>query len=121
MDELLKALILPSHSAAILGVLGFCFLTIKRLRQKGTHLLVAGASIYLVFSNGIVAAGLIGPLEYRYPPLLNSDEAPGVHTAVVLTSFASDDQSMPLSSRAGQSAAYRVLEASRLFAVTNWR
>ena len=116
MDELVKAIILPSHSVAILGFVGFCFLAVRRLRRIGTCLLVAGVSVYLVFSNGIVAAGLIGPLEYRYPPLLKLDEASGVHTAVVLTSFASDDQSMPLSSRAGPSAVYRVLEALRLYA-----
>jgi len=116
VDELVKAIILPSHTVAILGFLGFCFLAVKRLRRKGTYLLVAGVSVYLVFSNGIVAAGLIGPLEYRYPPLLKLNETLGVHTAVVLTSFATDDLSMPLSSRAGPSAAYRVLEALRLYA-----
>ena len=116
MDELVKAIILPSHLAAILGVLGCCFLAVRRLRRKGTYLLIAGVSVYLVFSNGIVAAGLIGPLEYRYPALVRTDESSGGHTAVLLTSFATDDLSMPLSSRVGTSAAHRVLETLRLYA-----
>ena len=86
------------------------------MRHKAKFLLAAGALVYLVFSNGLTAASLISPLEYRYPALLRTEDFAHVNTMVVLTSYVADDQSMPLSSRAGNSAVYRVLEASRLYA-----
>ena len=106
---------LPSHISAILFFLGLCGLAVRQFRPKAQYLLIVGASIYLVFSNGMVAATLIGPLEYRYPPILREDGFTYVDTVIVLTSYAADDQRMPLSSRAGSSAVYRVLEASRLY------
>ena len=115
VTEIMKDLMLPSHISAILFFCGLCGLAIKRIRSKAQYLLIAGASIYLVFSNGLVAAMLIGPLEYRHPAILQLDDFTYVDTVVVLTSYAADDQDMPLSSRAGSSAAYRVLEASRLY------
>ena len=115
MTEIIKDLMLPSHISAILFFCGLCGLAIKRMRSKAQYLLIAGASIYLVFSNGLVAATLIGPLEYRYPAILRMEDFAYVDTLVVLTSYAADDQDMPLSSRAGSSAVYRVLEASRLY------
>jgi uncharacterized SAM-binding protein YcdF (DUF218 family) len=116
MTELLKELLLPSHISAILFFFGLCFSAIGKFRRKGQYLLAAGAAVYLVFSNGLIAASVIGPLEYRYPPLLRPGAHPQVDTAVVLTSYAANDLEMPLSSRPGASAAYRVLEASRLYA-----
>lgn len=116
---IIKDLLLPSHISAILMFLGLCFVAVRRVRSNAKFLLAAGALVYLVFSNGLIAASLISPLEYRYPALLRMGGFEHVETVVVLTSYAADDQRMPLSSRVGNSAAYRVMETSRLYVEGN--
>jgi len=115
MIEILKDMMLPSHVIALLLLLGSVLLFRAQQRQWAAYPFLLAALLYLVFSNGIVASMLISPLEYRYPPVLDDDRYPALDTAVVLTAYAADDPRMPLSSRAGSSALYRVLEAGRLF------
>lgn len=115
MTELIKALILPSHLTAILLTLGLFLSVFRQSRRIGIFAATAGSLVYLVFSNGVIAAALIGPLEDRYPPILEKDEMSDERAVVLLTSFATDDREMPLSSRAGTSALYRALEASHLY------
>ncbi len=115
MTELIKDLLLPSHLAAVLIVAGIVFLRPVKSRAYGKALLVAGASTYFIFSNGVVATLLLRPLEYRYPPVMQVTEFSDVESIVVLTAYAVDDPSLPVSSRASSSVAFRVLEAARLF------
>jgi len=115
MIEFLKDLLLPSHLAGFTLALGAILLLLPRWRYWGRRFCYLGAAVYLVFSNGLVATMLIRPLEYRYPPLLEAEQYQDIHTLVVLTAYATDDRNMPISSRAGSSAMYRILEVVRLY------
>ena len=114
MFEMLKNLAMPSQFVALLLVVGVGMLVAGRTRRIGIRLLVAGSLLLLFFSSGLTASLLMRPLEYRYGPVVDLGRYADVDTIVVQTAFATDDRNMPLSSRAGSSTVYRVLEVARL-------
>ncbi len=115
MIDLIKGLVMPSHVAAFLFLIALVLALMVKHRRKAFVAFMAGAIVYLVFSNGVVATALIGPLENRYPPFDYSTSTRGIRDVVVLTAFATADERMPLSSRAGSSTLYRVMEVVNLF------
>ena len=119
MIEIIKGLVLPSNIAAAL-LLGAVILALKSVyRRKALVAFTLGSLVYLLFSNGIVATALIGPLENRYPPMADIGPHRDVKRIVVLTAFATADERMPLSSRAGSSTLYRVTEVIDLYSRTD--
>ncbi len=115
MIDLIKGLVMPSHIAALFFLVAVVLALMVKHRRKAFMAFTAGAIVYLVFSNGVVATALIGPLENRYPPFDYSASTGGIRDVVVLTAFATADERMPLSSRAGSSTLYRVMEVVNLF------
>lgn len=119
MIEIIKGLVLPSNIAAAL-LLAAVILTFKPShRRKAVVAFTLGSLMFLVFSNGVVATALIGPLENRYPPMSDTGRYKDVTDIVVLTAFATADERMPLSSRAGSSTLYRVTEVIDLYSRTD--
>ena len=105
---------MPSQFTALLFLAGLSLILVKTLRRVGVGLILVGSLAHLLFSSGLTASLLMSPLEYRYPPIVDLASFDDIEVAVVLTAFATDDRKMPLSSRAGSSAVYRILEAARL-------
>ena len=114
MFELMKSLAMPSQIGSVFLLGGIALLFLKTRRRVGIRLALGGRRFCFFFSSGLTASLLMSPLEYRNPPILDVGPYADIHTAVVLTAFATDDKNMPLSSRAGSSTVYRVLEVSRL-------
>ena len=118
MTEFLKELLLPSSIAALLLLAGVFLSALGRQRRVAKIAIFSGTAVYLFFSSGLVASALIAPLEHRYPVLQSLESHSQIRTIVVLTAYSTNDKEMPLTSRAGTSALYRVVEAARLWGET---
>jgi uncharacterized SAM-binding protein YcdF (DUF218 family) len=114
--SLLSALAVPSGLATMLFLTGVAFALVPRSRKYSLPLAAAAAFLLLVFGNGVVATLLMSPLEYAYPALQEPQRHPDVHTIVVLTGWAADDDDFPLSAKMNAASAFRVLEAANLHA-----
>ncbi len=114
MLEIMKILTVPSGMGAALFVMGLLMLVWRHTRHWARPLLLASGAVIFVFSTGPVATALLSPLEYEYPAMATPEQYTNVHTIVLLTAYASEDSSMPLSSRMNSSAAFRVLETAAL-------
>lgn len=114
MIELLKNFVMPSQLGSLLVLIGIGLSMAKSYRRAALSLVLVGSTALMVFSSGVIASLLMSPLEYRFPPISSTNSHANVETVVVLTAFSTNDPNMPLSSRVGSSAAYRILEAARL-------
>lgn len=113
--SVLGDLVVPSGMAYALLVLGMLSSAWRRTRRASWPLLAAAGGIALIFSSGMTAAALMGPLEYAYPALHEPQRHAEARHIVVLTGWATDDRDMPLTGRFGTSTAFRVLHALELF------
>lgn len=107
----------PSGFATLLTLAGLTAWIFLQTRRFARRLLAAGAVVFLVFSNGLVATLLMSPLEYAHPALTDPAAYPDAKTIVVLTAYAAEDPLLPLSGKMNGSAAFRVLEATNLWSV----
>lgn len=104
----MNQLLAPSGMAFLLALLGLVLAPWPRLRALSIWLFAGSAVTLLVFSSGMTAAALMGPLEYAYPSVHSTQGHPGARTIVVLTGYAADDSDMPLTGRLHASSAQRV-------------
>lgn len=111
---LLASLLSPTGFAIALLICGLLAAFWRRRPGVSWTLLAASGVIMTLFSSGMVAAALMSPLEYAYPSLQDARAHPEVRHIVVLTGWAADDPSMPLTGRLSPSSAYRVLMALEL-------
>lgn len=114
MKALISVLIVPSGIAYSLCVLGLLAHAWRRSRRASFWLLASAGAVALIFSSGMVAAALIGPLEYEYPAVHDARSALGAKQIVILTGYAADDPDLPLTGRLNTSSAFRVLMALQL-------
>lgn len=110
-----KALLEPSRMICILLLGGILLLFWKRHRNKSRYPFAAALILYVVFGTGPVAFWLLGSLEFRYPPYVETAENREVEDIVVLGGYAGRDDDTPLSSHVNDSSAIRILEAARIF------
>lgn len=114
MISLLQYALVPSGFASLLFLAGLAATFVERSRRSALPLMAASASVFVTFSNGLVATLLISPLEYEYPALRDPGQYPDVQTIVVLTAYASDSDRLSLSAAMNASSALRVLEAANV-------
>lgn len=108
-------LVLPSNLAVLLFIAGLLTRLRPRTRSWSWPLLASGAAVTLIFSSGWVAALLLKPLERQYPSWTAAQYPQPPDKIVLLTGWAADDASMPVSGRLNPSSAYRVLMAAEIF------
>jgi len=113
----LQNAVVPSGFATALFVAGLVALLFRRTRALACPLVAGAATVFIIFSNGLVASLLSSPLEYSYPALRDPQTHREAKFIAVLTAYAADDADMPLSGKLNASAAFRVLEAANLWAV----
>ena len=114
MIALLEYALLPSGFVTLLFLAGLAAVLPSRTRHLALPLMGTSATLFMIFSNGLVATWLISPLEYEYPALKDPGQYPAVRTIVVLTGYAADGECLPLSGAMNASSAFRVLEAANL-------
>jgi uncharacterized SAM-binding protein YcdF (DUF218 family) len=112
----LKDMIDPSGFATLLFLAGVTALLVRRLRHWALPILAASATVLIVFSSGLVAALLLGPLENSHPALRNPQLYPQAKVIAVLTAYAIQDPELPMSAQMNGPSAHRVLEAANLWA-----
>jgi uncharacterized SAM-binding protein YcdF (DUF218 family) len=114
MMDALKYIASPSGFIVILLISGTLMLFFSRLRRLAIILISIGVTSYMILGSGPVSYWLIGKLEHRYPALNNLDEVKNIDTIVVLAGYGVSDPYFPISSAVNPSAAFRLMEATRL-------
>ena len=109
------ALVQPSRIISFLLVGGIVLFFWKVHRKKSTRVFSIAMILYVVFGAGPVAFWLLGSLEFRYPPYMETAANREVEDIVVLSGYAERDDDMPLSSHLNGSSAIRILETARIF------
>lgn len=103
----------PSGIIALCFVLSFPFMVVGK--RIGKYLLLIGIIVYFAFATSPVSMALLGRLENRYSPLLDTKGVGDVQTIVLLTGAAWHDPHVPSTSQVGEPTACRLAEAVRLF------
>lgn len=115
MKGLGQSLVEPSKLISILILGGILLLFWKRHRKKSKIVFAAALTLYVIFGTGPVAFWLLGSLEFRYTPYVETAANRDVENIVVLAGYAERDDEMPLSSYVNDASAIRILEAVRIF------
>ena len=107
---------MPSQLALLLLLAGLLARFWRRSQRWSGKLVVAGALVALVFSLGVVARGLLNPLEQRHPAWI-----PGVSPTlsidhiVLLTAWAGENPQLPASVRLNDASASRAIVTMELW------
>jgi uncharacterized SAM-binding protein YcdF (DUF218 family) len=117
LKKVVSQFFLPLSLVSILMIAGLTLLVATRRKNAGKILLTLGTILLLAASYGFVADRLAGPLENRYPPLIdvrNINNYKSIKWIVVLGGGSRPDLRLPPSSRLTPSSLSRLLEAVRL-------
>jgi uncharacterized SAM-binding protein YcdF (DUF218 family) len=106
---------LPVSVCIEVFLLGLILLWFTRLQKTGKTIVTIGLILLTGLSYGPVSEALLRPLEYKYPPLLNSDHLTQVKWVVVLGGGHTSNPRIPITSRISSSALYRLVEGIRLY------
>jgi len=112
--KIVGPLFFPVSICLVLLVLGLIFLWFTRRQKTGKVLVTIGVVLLALFSYSAFSDHLLGPLEYRYPPVLNPAGFSDVKWVVVLGSGHISDPRLPVTGQIDESAAVRLVEGIRL-------
>ncbi|RKT45586.1 ElyC/SanA/YdcF family protein [Thiocapsa rosea] len=113
VKPLVSALAMPMTIASGLVVLGLVFWLLGRQRA-GVRLMIGAALIVALAAWWPVSEGLLGPLERRYPALVDPSAPGDVAAIVVLGAGWWPRADWPLSSQLNENSAIRLFEGVRL-------
>ena len=115
LKKIVSPFFLPVSVCIEVLLLGLIFLWFTRLQKTGKVIVTIGLILLTGLSYGPVSMALLRPLEYKYPPLLNSDHLTQVKWVVVLGGGHISNPQIPVTSRISSSALYRLVEGIRLY------
>jgi uncharacterized SAM-binding protein YcdF (DUF218 family) len=115
LKKIVTPFFLPVSVCIEVLLLGIILLWFTRLQKTGKVIVTIGVILLTSMSYGPVSEALLGPLEYKYPPLLNSDHLTQVKWVVVLGNGHISNPKIPVTSRILSSALYRMVEGIRLY------
>ena len=95
-------------------LLGLFFLWFTRKQKAGKIFVSAGAVLLATLSYDGISAMLLKPLEYKYPPLLKTEEICDVKWVVVLGGGHTSDPEVPITSQLSHASMARLVEGIRL-------
>ena len=113
LKKIVTPFFLPVSVCIEVLLLGLIFLWFTRLQKSGKVIVTIGLVLLTGLSYGPVSGALLRPLEYKYPPLLNSDHLAQVKWVVVLGGGHISNPQIPVTSRISSSALYRLVEGIR--------
>ena len=113
LKKIVTPFFLPVSVCVEVLLLGLILLWFTRLQKTGKVIVTIGFIILTGLSYGPVSEALLRPLEYKYPPLLNSDHLTEVKWVVVLGGGHVSNPKIPVTSRISSSALYRLVEGIR--------
>jgi len=95
-------------------IVGVILLWFTRKKRAGRIIVSVGVGLLVLFSYGGVPDMLLRPLEYKFPPLLESKDIPNVKWIVVLGGGHTSDPRIPIGSQLWSSSLFRLVEGIRL-------
>jgi len=95
-------------------IIGVILLWFTRKKRTGRIIVSVGIGLLALFSYGGLPDMLVRPLEYRFPPLLESKDIPNVKWIVVLGGGHISDPKIPANSQLSPSTLLRLVEGIRL-------
>ena len=115
LKKIVAPLFLPVSLCLELLLLGLFLLWFTRKQKTGKVILSIGFLLLAFLSYSAVSDELLQPLEYKYPPILKADDAPGVKWVVVLGGGHISDPRLPVTSQIGGASVARLVEGIRLY------
>ncbi len=95
-------------------IVGLILLWFTKKKRAGKIVVTAGVALIALLSYGPLPTWLLQPLEYKYPPLLKTDDLPRVKWIVVLGGGHTSDPQIPISSQISDASLFRLVEGIRL-------
>lgn len=115
MVGLVHYFLIPSNLINVCLLLGITALFVSPIRRLSRWAFVLAGLIYFILGSGPVSTYLMKGLEFQYPRLGDAISNPDIHDIVVLAGYAESLEDMPVSARINSAAAYRLLEAVRIY------
>jgi len=113
--KILTPFFLPVSICIEILLLGIILLWFTRLQKTGKAIVTLGLVILTGLSYGPVVEALSRPLEYKYPPLLDSNHLTQVKWVVVLGGGHISDPQLPAVSQVSSPVLFRLVEGIRLY------
>ena len=115
LKKILAPLFLPVSLCLEILLLGLILLWFTRKQKTGKVVISIGFLFLALLSFDATSDKLLQPLEYKYPPVLRSDDISGIKWVVVLGGGHISDPRLPVSSQLGGASIARLVEGIRLF------
>lgn len=106
---------LPVSICIEILLLGIILLLFTRWQKTGKAVVTVGLIVLTGLSYGPISDALVRPLEYRYPPLIESKHLTQVKWVVVLGGGHISDPQLPVTSQISDFALTRLVEGIRLY------
>ncbi|MFH1123973.1 MAG: envelope biogenesis factor ElyC [Pseudomonadota bacterium] len=106
--------LLPVSVGLEVMLLGLFFIWFTRRERTGKVLVTIGTALFGLLSYSQVSSILLRPLEYQYPPVLNSANLDDVKWVVVLGGGHTSDPKVPVTSQIEEGTLARLVEGIRL-------
>jgi hypothetical protein len=94
MENVIGFFVLPSNLIMLLLASGFILIlsfNSSKLKISGRFCVILAGLLYIIFSSGPVSRLLLGNLERQFPPILEINTVKDIHTIVVLTGYAGQE------------------------------
>ncbi len=115
LKKLIGALLSPVTAGVLFLILAFGLSLTERFRRLGRWMLGTGLALGWILGTVPVADALLGPLEKRYPAVIEAPaNASAIHWIVVLGHGHSSDTGWPAPARLNDEALFRLTEGIRL-------
>lgn len=112
--KIVGPLFFPVTTILVTLIFGLFFLLLTRRQRTGKILIFIGTIFLGLLSYDGVSERILRPLEYKYPPLLNSQSIQNVKWIVVLGGGHSSDPKLPVTSQLSEASLVRLIEGIRL-------
>ena len=115
LKKILAPLFFPVSLCLELLLLGLVLVWFTSRQKTGKVVLLIGFLFLALLSYDAVSDELLQPLEYKYPPVLSSDDIAGIKWVVVLGGGHISDPRLPVTSKLGGASVARLVEGIRLY------
>ncbi|MFH1952213.1 MAG: envelope biogenesis factor ElyC, partial [Pseudomonadota bacterium] len=112
--KIVGPLLLPVSVGLEVMLLGLFFLWFTRKQKAGKIIVTIGVGLFAVLGFSEFSDSLLRPLEYQYPPVLDSGNIAGVKWVVILGGGHTSDPKLPVTSQIEEGTLARLVEGIRL-------
>jgi len=114
IKKIAASLCYPLSLCLGLLLIGLLLLWFTRRQRAGKLFVSLGVILLLIMGYGVFRESLIGPLEYRYPPLIEVSALSDVRWVAVLGGGQTSDPKLPANAQLSNDSLARLIEGIRL-------